>query len=51
MPVVGQTALNYCWDNGNRLAGVSQQPCPNNPSVRIAYDNANRRSCLTFPTA
>ena len=49
MQVAGQTAVNYCWDNANHLTGVSQQSCPNNPTVGIGYDNANRRTSLTLP--
>jgi YD repeat-containing protein len=49
MTVPGQSAVNYCWDNANRLNGVSQQPCPNNHTVGFQYDNANRRTTLTLP--
>jgi RHS repeat-associated protein len=49
MTVPGQSTVNYCWDNANRLNGVSQQPCPNNPTIGFQYDNANRRTTLTLP--
>ncbi|MGH8397447.1 MAG: hypothetical protein ACRETA_04290 [Gammaproteobacteria bacterium] len=45
MTVAGQTAVNYGYDNANRLTGISQGAS----SVAIAYDNASRRTTLTLP--
>jgi len=45
MTVAGQTAVNYSYDNADRLTGITQ----GSNSVGIAYDNANRRTTLTLP--
>jgi RHS repeat-associated protein len=46
MTVAGQTAVNYSYDNANRLMGMTQGT---STSVSLAFDNANRRSSLTLP--
>jgi len=45
MTVAGQSAVNYSWDNANRLAGITQAGSP----VSFSYDSASRRSTLTLP--
>jgi RHS repeat-associated protein len=45
MTVAGQTAVNYGWDNANRLTGITQ----GSSSVALNYDAANRRTSLTLP--
>ena len=44
MTVAGQSAVNYSWDNANRLAGITQAGSP----VSFSYDSASRRSTLTL---
>jgi len=45
MTVAGESAVNYTWDNANRLTNITQ----GSSSVGLAYDNANRRTTLTLP--
>ena len=45
MTVAGQSAVNYTWDNANRLTQIGQ----GSSTVGFAYDNANRRTTLTLP--
>ncbi|MGH7931984.1 MAG: RHS repeat domain-containing protein, partial [Candidatus Binataceae bacterium] len=45
MTVAGQSAVDYTWDNANRLTGIMQ----GSQSVGFSYDNANRRTQLTLP--
>ncbi len=45
MTVAGQAAVNYSYDNTNRLTGITQGAC----TLSFAYDVANRRSSLTLP--
>lgn len=46
MTVAGQTAVDYSYDNANRLTGMTQGT---STSVSFGYDNANKRSSLTLP--
>ena len=41
----GQSAVNYTWDNANRLTQLSQ----GSATVSLSYDSANRRTSLTLP--
>ena len=43
--MAGQTAVNYSYDNANRLTQIAQ----GSSTVSFAYDNANRRTSLTLP--
>ena len=45
MTVAGQPAVNYTYDNANRLTQISRGTA----TVSIAYNNANRRTSLTLP--
>ena len=45
MTVFGQAAVNYTYDNANRLTQITQGTA----TVTIGYDNANRRTSLTLP--
>jgi YD repeat-containing protein len=45
MTVAGQPAVNYTYDNANRLIQITQGTA----TVTIAYDNANRRTSVTLP--
>jgi YD repeat-containing protein len=45
MTVTRQTAVDYTYDNANRLTQITR----GTPTVTFAYDNANRRSTLTLP--
>ena len=45
MTVAGQSAVNYTYDNANRLTQITQGTA----TVTIGYDNANRRTSLTLP--
>jgi len=40
MTVAGQPAVNYTFDNANRLNSITQ----GTSSVGLSYDNANRRA-------
>src|ERR1019366_3343620 len=43
--VTGQTAINYAYDNADRLTRITR----GTPTVSFGYDNANRRTSLTLP--
>jgi YD repeat-containing protein len=43
--VAGQTAVNYTYDNANRLTTITQ----GTNTVTIGYDDADRRTSLTYP--
>ena len=45
MTVTGQTAVDYTYDNADRLTQITR----GTPTVSFSYDNANRRSTLTLP--
>jgi RHS repeat-associated protein len=45
MTVYGQSAVNYTWDNANRLTQIAQSSA----TVTLGYDSANRRTSLTLP--
>jgi YD repeat-containing protein len=45
MSVSGQTAINYTFDNANRLTQISQ----GSGNVSFGYDNDSRRTSLTLP--
>jgi RHS repeat-associated protein len=45
MSVSGQTAVNYTFDNANRLTQISQ----GSANVSFGYDNDSRRTSLTLP--
>jgi RHS repeat-associated protein len=47
MTVAGQPAVNYTFDNANRLTNITQ----GTSTVQFAYDNANRRTALTLPNS
>jgi len=47
MTVPNQTVVNYSFDNGNRLAQITQGTA----TVSFGYDNANRRTTLTLPNS
>ena len=44
MTVAGQTAVNYTFDNANRLTNIAQ----GTTTIQLGYDNANRRTSLTL---
>lgn len=44
MTVAGQSAVNYTFDNANRLTKIAQ----GTTIVQLGYDNANRRTSLTL---
>lgn len=45
MQVTGQPAVNYTYDNGNRLTQIAQS----SSTTSFSYDNRNRRTSLTLP--
>jgi RHS repeat-associated protein len=45
MTVQNQTPISYAWDDGDRVTALTQGA----RSIALAYDQANRRSKITFP--
>jgi YD repeat-containing protein len=45
MTVAGQSAVNYSYDNADRLIGLTRGTA----AVSITYDSADRRTSLTLP--
>ncbi len=44
MSVAGQSAVTYGYDNAHRLTSITQ----GTTTIGMTYDDANRRSALTF---
>jgi RHS repeat-associated protein len=51
MTVQGQPALAYTWDDSERLTAITQTVNGTARNIALAYDQANRRSKITFPGA
>jgi RHS repeat-associated protein len=45
MTVQNQTPISYTWDDGDRVTALTQGA----RNIALAYDQANRRSKITFP--
>jgi RHS repeat-associated protein len=45
MTVQNQTPITYTWDDGDRVTALTQGA----RNIALAYDQANRRSKITFP--